>query len=949
VTAPLVQRLQLVVDAVTGQSESRLASLARSATDTGQAADRGARDVESAAQRVADAQLKQADAAKAVQVAQLRLDELREKGTASGSQLAAAEGKVESAQRKLHVATRELTAAQAESATAQQEATAAAEEGGDSSNRLSDELSGLKDEVLGLVAGASLAGWVTSSFSGFLEGARMTGQLAVGMNATAEEAGRLTGVFTNMGLELGDILEIQATFAETQTDTADGLTTLGQELQHNADGTINWARTLEEFLGELQGVEDATERNRLGFEAFGEEGFTQLTTLLNSGKSLDEVFAAMGTPFTQEDVDNAARFDSAMSALQATSGGLGRELGATLLPIVTGLLEGFGDVVDVVTAVPAPIAVATAAAIALGVTGFSPTAAMATRLGAAATYATTQLATLRATAALTGATAAVAGLGMGAAAAGMSRGLALLGGPLGAALIAGGTAFHFASQGSDELETNAMEAAKQVEALEAAQSGVNDVTATAAQGMRNQSASLEENAGYWETSAAYVKGFQEDLSGWELALAKVAEPFQRLTMGASETADATRGFELAIEEARAELGEFGAQQAVAQVTTKTLNDLIAAGTLEGEEFGNAVRAAAEAQQEEARTSGLAEAAIAAYEATTTKAVEATLGFLNASLGAAGARDSFLDAMDAARVATDDATTSVNEQDQAYRNLQAAALRAAEGAADAAVEAGRANGVVMDEATEASTRAQSMLGSLRQSLNEPGMTERGRLEVGWLIERLEEAQASGDIAAVLTLTGAEEAAGELDETTEDRDTTVTVESRGGPAVLRYLDGIAEDRQTLVRVESRNGPAVDRYLDDVAGGDRRLSLIRVESRNGPAVEDYLNGRARDRLALIYVETRGGPAVDRYLDDLAARRTAVIDVQRTGAGRPGGGVGAAGLMGAGGYGAAGITVQQLTVQVQADAGGRLTQQSLAEAGRQAVAAIGAYERRSGTGWRR
>jgi hypothetical protein len=37
-----------------------------------------------------------------------------------------------------------------------------------------------------------------------------------------------------------------------------------------------------------------------------------------------------------------------------------------------------------------------------------------------------------------------------------------------------------------------------------------------------------------------------------------------------------------------------------------------------------------------------------------------------------------------------------------------------------------------------------------------------------------------------------------------------------------------------------------------------------------------------------------------------------------------------------------------VQADATGRVTAQSLAEAGRQAVRAIGEYERRNGTGWR-
>jgi hypothetical protein len=61
-----------------------------------------------------------------------------------------------------------------------------------------------------------------------------------------------------------------------------------------------------------------------------------------------------------------------------------------------------------------------------------------------------------------------------------------------------------------------------------------------------------------------------------------------------------------------------------------------------------------------------------------------------------------------------------------------------------------------------------------------------------------------------------------------------------------------------------------------------------------------------------------------------------------------GAPGTFTAGHYGDGGTTVEHMTVVVQADSGGRLTQQSLAEAGRQTVAAIAAYERRNGRGWR-
>jgi hypothetical protein len=102
-----------------------------------------------------------------------------------------------------------------------------------------------------------------------------------------------------------------------------------------------------------------------------------------------------------------------------------------------------------------------------------------------------------------------------------------------------------------------------------------------------------------------------------------------------------------------------------------------------------------------------------------------------------------------------------------------------------------------------------------------------------------------------------------------------------------------------------------------------------------------------------------VDDYLDSLADQyRVAWITVRErrsnlgpggggsldaTMRGAPGGGL----LAAAGGYGG-GVTVGQLTVQVQADAAGRISRESMQETGRQAVAAIAAYERRNGTAWR-
>jgi hypothetical protein len=280
---------------------------------------------------------------------------------------------------------------------------------------------------------------------------------------------------------------------------------------------------------------------------------------------------------------------------------------------------------------------------------------------------------------------------------------------------------------------------------------------------------------------------------------------------------------------------------------------------------------------------------------------------------------------------DDLATPWDEVQEAQNRVVSGALDVAGSYADAAVAAAEAGGKIVTDLDEARVRGEATIKGLYGALQQKGITDEARAQIRGMIEDLETAQESGDVEAILRLTGADKTTGQIDEATKDRDTTV-------------------------RVESRNGPAVDRYLDGLA--DQRLALIRTESRNGPAVAAYLDSLTTTRLALIRVETRNGPAVDTYLDSLASQpRTAWIDVRERGAGATGGSgsTGAVSMLrgapsagGAGMYGTGSLNVQQLIVQLTADATGRVSQQSLAEAGRQAVQSIAAYERRNGTGWR-
>jgi hypothetical protein len=588
-----------------------------------------------------------------------------------------------------------------------------------------------------------------------------------------------------------------------------------------------------------------------------------------------------------------------------------------------------GDVVDVVEDVPVPLGIATAAALALGLTGFSPTAVAGARLTTAMAAANSQLAIFRFTAGTAGIGAATLAAGLTGATAAGSRLMALAGGPLGVALIGLAGIYTLASGGQDAFRESARRAAVELSETDHAVRSTDGA-------VKGSARALVEMAGTWERLAMAQRGYSDalrqdgGLPDWLADLTAELAPYTvagGAIMGNTELA--ARGAAEGIEDAAEELGAFGLQTETVQTTTKALNDLIAEGTTTGQEFADAVRDAAEAEAAQTRTTDLAKAALDAYNATTRDAVQTQLDLFSAQLQQRDGLIGLQQTVHEARTAVDDLSTPWNEVEEATNRVIGSALSYGSTAADAAVAAARATGTVVDALAEARIRADATVGALRESLNAPGLTDAAREQITAMITALETAQDAGDVEAILRLTGVSETEGELADATRDRDSIVKVESRNGPAVQRYLDGLADERLSLIRVESRNGPAVDDYLDRVAGQDR-LSLIRVES-------------------------RGGPDVDAYLDRLAGQtRTAYVDVQARGVAALRGAIGAmrdapgmlttAGMTGSG----APISIGQLIVQPQVDDGGRLSAGALQLTGQQVIGAIRRYERDNGTGWR-
>jgi hypothetical protein len=930
------EQLELVVKATTGEGEAGFARLTTAATTADRAAKDTGESVARAAQRVAEARDKEADAAGKVRIAEQRLRDLRDKGITDGARYVTAQEQLETAQRRQHTASRELESATEAQAQAQRKAATAVDETTEAAERQGRGLDDLKGKFAAFAGGVAIGDWARDTVGGFVDGARASQAMATSMNATVEQAGAFLTLVGSVGLEMDDLIEIQAEFA---TKTKDGLTLVGTELQHNADGTVNWTETLVDTLSTLQGVTDATERNRLGFSMFGEEGYKQLSRLLNSGVDVREALEQIGTPFTEDDVELARQYDAQMLELSRISGEFGRTLGRLVIPVVTGLVDAGQDLASVLDAIPAPVAVAGAAAVLFGV-GMRRASIDGTLLAGALGRVTAAAATFRGVAALTSVSAATMGAAMGGAAAAGRGLLTALGGPIGLAMLGVGAGVAVVSSAVDTFEGDARRMA--VEANRAEQE-FGDMAVTT----RELGQQMVEDAGVTDRWVASIRGADEALAAVGDEATAVDDASGGMISSLLGSADALFDLGLAeagataeIERQREAMGEAAVEADVAREATKSLKDMIAEGTTSGSEFAGAVRDAAEAEAAQTRTTDLAAAAIEAYNAVTRDAVATQLEMFEAQLAS---RDGWIGVQQSVHNlagTVDDLSTPWNEVQEAQNQALESILSYGGAAADAAVETQEAQGVVMDSITEAGIRAEATLEAMRASLNAPGLTDAARAELEQMIGKLEEAQQSGDIDAILRLTGVEETEGQLDETTEDRETHVQVESRGGPAVDRYLDGLAEAaRLSIIRVESRNGPAVRAYLQTLVDA-QRLAIIRVESRGGPAVNAYLDSLANeDRLAIIRVETRGGPAVRQYLDDLAgAARVAGISV----------GGGLRGGPGAGTYGAGRLAVN---AEIDLQLTGRIDrgQLSAAERGRATIRDVKAYEQRNGTGWRR
>ena len=548
--------------------------------------------------------------------------------------------------------------------------------------------------------GAGLVSTLKGAADAYVEAATGANMLAQATNASVEDASRFNAVAQNMGLGMNDLVEIFSDFQQAAAASSSELAGMGVEMKKTSTGQTDWIATATSFLTKVQSISDATERNRLLFKFFGEEGAKQLMGLVNSGQSVAEALKAISDQkiISDADVRAAQEYTRNMDQLQAAVGGLGEELGRTVVPAVSGFTKLLTPLVSNLAKVPDEMYLAAAAALAfqkaMGTTavaaGFSAVASSLTALPALFGGMATTMNTA-------GKAAKTLATGM--------KGLAVTSAPLVVLTAFVGLSMDLAAAG-DRIR-----------------GFVTDLD-QASKSLEEQAKALGETEGFWEKLFASVEGGAAKQRRHMAEITKGLQDNARATLASADATDAQRqaaqdllnvigegddkqrALNLSTDagakaqEAYAEaLDATAANAKKAEDANKALNDLIAGGAYTQQQYADAVVAAANAQETNATNTRAAKDAVDGYLASTKNAFETTLSLIDSIDARKDAWDAYQESLKGVSQAEKDAGEAASSRADAARSQADAVKRAR----DAVGEARKADDKKSTEASRAALR------------------------------------------------------------------------------------------------------------------------------------------------------------------------------------------------------------------------------------------------------
>ena len=728
--------------------------------------------------------------------------------------------------------------------------------------------------VSGAAFGAGLVAGVQNVTNAYIENVTAAGQLAAATNSTIESASRFNAVVAPLGLDMNDLTEIFADFQQSAAASADELDTLGVSLVKTSSGATDWIATAEDFLQVMQDIPDATERNRLMFKYFGEEGAKQLMTLVNSGKSLKQSLEEVRDTqiLHQQDLENVQRLKEAMFGVQGGADGLANTLGRALVPALTIAVETMNDLAGFLASIPAEVYIVVGAFVALNV-------AIRSSLVAGAGQAALGLVNLL-------------------------RGLTVL-----------EIATYGAIRANEALKASfltnpffilGVTIVGVVSAVGAYNRSLDEAIAKTG-GLTDETARLAvESRSVWESIGAAFK----DTFSWE----GLKQNFSWGGPSKQDLVDTTQGT-LEAKEATEELAvSIATVNKEATDTLEALTSLYAKGGASAQELADAALNAAEAQQKQADATRAAKDAMDAAIVTTEELVDATLAVFDADIAHDRARFARQDAVKEAVKLAGDENASRRKQAESILAVREASLKAAQAYVTEKTASLEAAGQFVDEAD----KRQFLIDSLKRQLKEipkslpearaamkeliaglegaevgpitidgiqfrPGTTEK---EIDKLKGRLDEAIRTHDWGAqvkiqkeldklkmppmpvTLTGPGGEPLGGDV-------DVKVNVDTTQARAAVADLTG---PREVLFSLGTVGGGSVESILNAL-DKDRDV-FFDLWTRGAGSVESIMKALDKDRDVYFNLWTRGGGSVESIMNTLDNDRDVYFKVHVTGA---------------------------------------------------------------------
>lgn len=207
----------------------------------------------------------------------------------------------------------------------------------------------------GLKVGAAAGGLALAKFA--LDGVQHFSDMTATVRGfqrviggSAEDSSRLAAATQRMGIDAGTAQTAFGQLAKKIGENKDTLRQWGVEIARNKDGSVNFAKTLENISDKYVSIKDPAQRAAFASEQFG-KGFMSINSLLGQGsenlQKFYDIAAAHHQIFSQDDLQKGLDFSRAMKDLQSAISGVGLELGRGLIPLLTGAATEMTTLVEV--------------------------------------------------------------------------------------------------------------------------------------------------------------------------------------------------------------------------------------------------------------------------------------------------------------------------------------------------------------------------------------------------------------------------------------------------------------------------------------------------------------------------------------------------------------------------------------------------------------------------